>query len=916
MNTQLIYCSKDTASVYNEEDGSFKCAVSQGIHVKQNDKISVQSIAIQSRGVGSDIIEIPTKIQNYLYKTNVVQLESWFYIHHNCDNTAPLPIGLITENPQFSEVFATDTDTGYGYMTGNVIWEDLGPAHPPPLGPLLKTTKLFTHRSMGQRLYVGTYVWNPANGIQPSVLANHNITPATALFTPLKSYVEIGIDTGYDNPSNIANSITADLHSADVSPNFGFNNRQPPFTSTNQTLTELKLNTTTNYENTNSVLQEDTLSGTGQTFQPQFDITSLNSSVITILGDYGQGRDPPQYGNNYYGGWVATNNPFLHFYGSRLLQASSIKENALFTNTTQNKPALDTEIYYSYGGGDISGNWTEGAVLTTNLQWNEANLTLVRDLLHSQKQLENPDNNYSTKQLKTAESWESFIDIGRQNDQSDPTSTAGITPLFPPMSAATSTPNGGINPADTTPFDYLAVFTKTYFDAAFQGKAFLSAAELLDKKTTITSTHGLEWSNGQTLYPADVCRVLDFNVCCVFDFFGKFRIGLIRKAGSISPPLQDKQYCLVNLSAQNPRNFMALVYGNKPINPLQATVYPPKPITQPADTVMVDRRVHLGAPNWNMIFDSTRGRFGFSNMSWAHMETNKGLTALNDSAGNEIITLNNFTDPSNANVYAGFVRNPPFTKYAQSGIGLVNIKVQNLNTDAWEPIDYENPIDVDNKFTHSLLHRLGFDYYKLLNKQGSPPIIFQERHWNSSIPRPFANFFPFPTTTNAQLDTSMAISMDVGTINTGTSAAPNNVVVPFYGLGLQTGNMNVNISSESATIYASDLPSKLVYPFWLIRSDIIEGVSFHSQNVGSRDNILAVCSRSYLAGDFAFKMGEDYEFTATKDYVITEINTSILNPDLSPADVEGKTSVIYKITSPIPLFQIQQENLQKNRRKE
>jgi hypothetical protein len=360
---------------------------------------------------------------------------------------------------------------------------------------------------------------------------------------------------------------------------------------------------------------------------------------------------------------------------------------------------------------------------------------------------------------------------------------------------------------------------------------------------------------------------------------------------------------------------MAIVYGNK-VLPTTAQVIPPLPITFPADTQLVDRRLHLGAPNWNMSFDATRGRFGMSRMSWAHMESNEGMTELNPIAGQEIISLN--TDSTSANAYIHYARNPLFTKYAQSGVGLVNIKLQNANTGIWELIDYNNQADVAAKFNNSLLHRLGFDYYKLLNKQGSPPIIFQERHWNSTVPRPFASFFPFPTTTNCQFDTSFAKTMDLGsiTIGNGATEAATTVTVPFYGLGLQAGHQNANISSESATIYASNLPSKLVFPYWLIRSDIIDGVEFHSQNVGSRDNILAVCSRSYLAGDFAFKMGQDYEFTATKDYVITEINTSILNPDLSPADVEGKTSVIYKIKSPIPLFQIQQENLQKNRRKE
>jgi len=78
----------------------------------------------------------------------------------------------------------------------------------------------------------------------------------------------------------------------------------------------------------------------------------------------------------------------------------------------------------------------------------------------------------------------------------------------------------------------------------------------------------------------------------------------------------------------------------------------------------------------------------------------------------------------------------------------------------------------------------------------------------------------------------------------------------------------------------------------LIQSDIIEGCKFSSENNGSEDNILALCNRAYVSGDFAFSFAPDYKFTATKDYVITGIKTRILNPEgpHSSGGEEGRTT--------------------------
>ena len=88
----------------------------------------------------------------------------------------------------------------------------------------------------------------------------------------------------------------------------------------------------------------------------------------------------------------------------------------------------------------------------------------------------------------------------------------------------------------------------------------------------------------------------------------------------------------------------------------------------------------------------------------------------------------------------------------------------------------------------------------------------------------------------------------------------------------------------------------------MVYSDIIEGIEYDSVENGEKDNIIAVCNRAYISGDFAFSFATDYVFTATHNFVITGITTQILNPDLTPADIDEKTSVIYKIQKPIPMF--------------
>ena len=144
MNTQLIYVSKEKAEVKDEVTGVFQNQVSQGIKVKQGDMVSVEGIAINSVGVGSDIIEVPKSILNYNYEPNSIQLNCWAYIHQNYEYTCRLPFLNAAVN-------VLSAGNGYGYLTNAGC-----PAYP------FSTTSPFPNimpgkDNYGERLYIGRY---------------------------------------------------------------------------------------------------------------------------------------------------------------------------------------------------------------------------------------------------------------------------------------------------------------------------------------------------------------------------------------------------------------------------------------------------------------------------------------------------------------------------------------------------------------------------------------------------------------------------------------------------------------------------------------------------------------------------------------------------------------------------------------
>ena len=315
--------------------------------------------------------------------------------------------------------------------------------------------------------------------------------------------------------------------------------------------------------------------------------------------------------------------------------------------------------------------------------------------------------------------------------------------------------------------------------------------------------------------------------------------------------------------------------------------------------------IQVGTPNSSLQFDSGRGRFNFQELHWDRYEGNtRGSstgTQPDANLGADVIvnTFNKTTDNTFDSMVGGQTIDTITLVNANSGIGLIDVGLSKKDgfIGSYDFLSNFRNEEKQAFWSECLLSRLGFDYKALFNPYGLPDSWFLTRTYETKTNSKLVQYFPYPLTTNSILDSTLAFDFDQS--NTVTPR-------PMYQLSSQQGRWNLNASTSTASIFASNLPQKLVYPFWLIYSDIIGGITFHSSNSGAESNIIAICNRSYVSGDFAYSFATDYVFTATKDFVITGVTTQILNPDLTPADIDDRTTIIYKVQKPLKMLQAEE----------
>lgn len=853
MNTQLIYCSKGKASVSNDRDGTFFNEIGNGIVVDEGDEISVEQVCINSIGIGADVIEVPAKIQNYPYSTSGMVFNCFYYINQNFRYMCSAPPNNMTAA---TDIVTVITQDDYGYVSDTYTYPALPVTN-------LESNNGYIGTSGGRRFYVGGYFSNPnelkQGGMYPlKAYGGVRVFPTQEghCFSCLEANIRFDVDVGYDSPSNIAEKITVDMHSANASVQFGRNNS-----------TQINSRIFGNFQNAipqMAVLDEDCCS------------TSING----LAGLYT--TTPASY--NFYGALFATDNPFYLIYGSRLLSkfindgGSGPKNNTLVQTLGAGGVAHDNDIYNVFdlpfqAGPPIVTVIPDNYILVTNLPYNESTLKLLHKFMKTQKIFTEGSSTLTTDDLESADIKKTYympIQFGRQKNN-DANITVGLqSPLT--------------DPATQPPEIFYTLRARVFFDENQLGNYelppdFLSEGASIDDSALITY-------EGQQYTAVNLAKKLDIMIRCVNTgpqgnnqlnvAFSMFEGQVLDKKG------YNGSYCLVDLGLQNP-----LCIQNVLVNP---DIVDGGSATTAADYARI---MQVGAPNMNMTFDSVRNRFGISNMSWPRYLDNAGQTTANPSAGQQAITTNynQFTIPQFQN---SNIATLPYTYYSQSGIGIVTLSVIDDNDNEIQ-IDQFDADDIKAKFDNSILQRMGFTFRQLANWFGTNPNWwFVQKNYETVKPVTNANAFPYPLTNNLRFDTALNIGLSV-----------NNSNLPMFNLSTQREYLNINISANHDTCFAVNLPIKLVTPFYLVKSDIFEGdVAFNSENGGATESIMICTNKAYTSGDYAYSFGTQYSFKATKSFVITGIKTAILKPDLTPAEIDEGTAVIYKVVKPVKFFEL------------
>ena len=143
---------------------------------------------------------------------------------------------------------------------------------------------------------------------------------------------------------------------------------------------------------------------------------------------------------------------------------------------------------------------------------------------------------------------------------------------------------------------------------------------------------------------------------------------------------------------------------------------------------------------------------------------------------------------------------------------------------------------------------------------------------------------------------SYVSSAEVQTLSTNTSSQP------MYDLGVEALREAVpNITSGLLTAF--NLPTKLSYPYLCVYSSM-PSAGTDTEWIGGGDGhskipCMGLLTRQNNEGDFFYTTETSYNFTATKDFTLSEVETEFRLPDGSRPKLEPQSCVIYKITKPI-----------------
>ena len=291
-----------------------------------------------------------------------------------------------------------------------------------------------------------------------------------------------------------------------------------------------------------------------------------------------------------------------------------------------------------------------------------------------------------------------------------------------------------------------------------------------------------------------------------------------------------------------------------------------------------------------------------------------GSVPVNPNADANVYKLNkqllrtNFTPamaPYNSEINASF-----YTRYTDTNQGSYTAKqrIDYFNSNFEKNVIYDSMCGnyitdwgVNETFwNQSLLGIMGFRYSQTAGRGNSQTRVINSVSWGDSFEGMNEN------TTNADITNADFHNLPRNCFNTPIfSLHPPVAQTPRF----QDWNPNAShtflppvaiTQDRGQPLRAKEIPARTLRPYYTIRSNIVN----QSRYLGSGDSsiplpVVAIVEKVSQSGDFFNLTGSDLSFTITQPTILSDIRTSIHDPDGSYSRVSPNSAVLYKIEKQI-----------------
>jgi hypothetical protein len=342
---------------------------------------------------------------------------------------------------------------------------------------------------------------------------------------------------------------------------------------------------------------------------------------------------------------------------------------------------------------------------------------------------------------------------------------------------------------------------------------------------------------------------------------------------------------------------------------------------------------YIGANSFQLVYDGdTEKRFSFQNLhtpEYIGNNFNAGSTATDpiaEDASNIVYKVNKRLNGANYSPEMQPYHTDITTTSTDSSNVKIKISTSNYNLGQWDSIydahsgcvfkfsDLSNIETLKKHWHKSLWGLLGFSFNQLhqdYSLDDEKSINIKNRiHFNSRLTPEDVAKTPF-IMTNALVKSS-----DSSLYRANMYGAPlYTEQTPGFGgvyagalhiagkidtlFGLTLNHPAITIQAESIAVKADRQPTKMAKPYYLIKSNIVGNTDY----IGNGNNgesgqglpIIGVVNKENGFGDYYFQTDQKAVFTITSDTTLSEIITSIHDPDMSFARVDKASAVLYMV---------------------